>query len=274
MGWTICGRALSVSLEHGLTREAEIGYHNLGSWLWLTQGADEALPYYAAAVEFYERRGRESHWSRGEMTWPLFDVGRWDELLELARSIEEEATGRQGQPLLMALASKARVLFYRGRPAEAQTIAAELLPRARAVGDPQILLPALSLAALVEPDAAVAIGLIEDMLAVDAPENPLYPDSARVCVRHGSLELAERMIRSDERAAPRTRHVGATVAAIVAEARGEHDEAVRLYEEAAERWQEYPFALERGLCLLGAGQLEEAAAILRSLGAEALMAAA
>jgi uncharacterized protein HemY len=64
------------------------------------------------------------------------------------------------------------------------------------------------------------------------------------------------------------------VKAVLAEARGERERATRLYAEAAERWREYPFPLERGLCLLAAGQVDEAAHILRSLGAEALLAAA
>jgi hypothetical protein len=209
-----------------------------------------------------------------ESTWPLFDAGGWDELLEIARAIEDE---EPGQALVMALASKARVLFYRGQTQEAAAIAGEVLPRARAIGDSQVVLPAVSLAALVEPDAATALALIEEMLAVEAPENPIYPDSARVCVRHGALDLAERMIRTDERAAPRARHVGATVGAIVAEARGEREEAVSLYRDAVQRCTEYPFVLERALCLLGLARVTrepdptvEALSLLRSLGAEAL----
>jgi hypothetical protein len=114
------------------------------------------------------------------------------------------------------------------------------------------------------------------MLAVDAPDNPLHPDSARVCVSHGALDLVERMIRTDERAAPRTRYVGATVRAILAEARDER-EAARLYAAAVRCWTEYPYVLERGLCLLGvartyddAAAAAEAAAIFRSLGADEL----
>lgn len=270
--------ALRVSLERGLTRQAVIGYNNYGSCVWLSEGAADALPIYAESVEFNERRGRlnAASWSRGEMTRPLFDAGKWDELLEVAAVVEEHtaAYGR-GQPDLMALTSKARVLFYRGRREEAEAIVAELLPRARAVGDPQVLLPVLSLAALVEEDANGAVALVEEML--EGAEDPWYADSARVCVAHGALEFAERMIRTDERVAPRFRHVGATVRAILAEARGERDEAAALYRDALRRWTEYPFVLERALCLLGlaraTGEPEpaaEAQELFRSLGAETL----
>jgi class 3 adenylate cyclase/tetratricopeptide (TPR) repeat protein len=274
--------SLRISVERGMTQEANIGFNNYGNWLWLSEGASEALPVYREGIAFNERRGRRALWHRAELTWPLFDAGEWDEILEIARLIEDRASGRDvGQPLLMALGSKGRVLAYRGRTKEAETIARELLPRARVVKDPQILLPALSLAALVEPAADEALAVIQEMLEVDSPDNPLYADSARVCVRHGALELAERMIRTDERAAPRALHVSVTIQAILAEAREEREEAARLYADAARRWTEYPFVLERGLCLLGLSRAtgdpapaEEARAVFRTLGAEALESAA
>jgi len=267
-------QALRAALERGFTREATIAYNNLASVVWLTTGADDALPIYREGIEFVQRRGYPGLWHMAESTWPLFDAGGWDELLETARAIEDK---EPGQALVMALASKARVLFYRGHTQEAAAIAAEVLPRARAIGDAQVVLPAFSLAAMVEPDAGTVRALIEEMLAVEAPENPLYPDSARVCVRHGAFDLAERMIRTDERAAARARHVGATVQAILAEARGEREEAASLYRDAVWRWTEYPFVLERALCLLGLARATgdpapaaEAQEIFRSLGAEEL----
>jgi hypothetical protein len=275
--------SLHVSVERGLTQEANIGFNNYGSWLWLSKGASDALPVYREGIAFNERRGRRALWHRAETTWPLFDAGHWDEILDIAGTAEAIAAEhrRSGQPLLMVLASKARVLFYRERTDEARTIVREILPLARAVGDPQIVLPVLSLGALVEPPADVALALIEEMLGVNAPENPLYPDSARVCVGHGALELAERMVRTDARAAPRARHVSATVQAILAEAREDREEAARLYADAVRRWTEYTFVLERGLCLLGLSRAsgdpepaEEARALFRSLGAEALEGAA
>ena len=268
--------SLRVSLERGFTLEANIGFNNYASWLWLTAGASDALPVYREGIEFVQRRGQRAQWHLAELAWPLFDAGRWEEVLEIAATIEEYAQEHgSGQPLLMVQATKGRILFYRGRPEEAAAIASELLPRARAVGDPQIVLPALSLAALVEADRETAIALLEEMLAVD--EEQLYPDAGRVCVRHGALELAERMIRSDDRAAPRTRHIGVAISAMLAESRGEHERAGELYAEAARRWQAYPFVLERALALLGiarttgdADSAREAAELFRSLGAAPL----
>jgi hypothetical protein len=174
----------------------------------------------------------------------------------------------------MALTSKARVLFYRGDVDGAAAIAADVLPRAREVGDAQIVVPALSLAALTEADPHAAVALVDEALAVGYA---IYPDAARVCVQNGELAVAQRMGEVDSWVPTRVRHIAATVQAMLAEARGEREEAGRLYAEAVRRWTEHPFALERGLCLLGcaratgdAAATREAGAIFRSLGARAL----
>jgi hypothetical protein len=265
--------SLQSALEHGFSLEAGHGYSNYGSAVWLAVSPEAALEVYREGAEFLTRRGLsyEATWQRAELTKILFDLGRWDELLAVAREVEERT---DDQPMLVARIARASVLLYRGQRSPAAVLARQVLPRARGVRDSQIAVPALSVAALVEDDAPTALALVEELIAIEAIDNPLYPDVARACVRLGRPDLAERMIRTDERASTRARHVGATVKAVLAEARGERERATRLYAEAAERWREYPFPLERGLCLLAAGQVDEAAHILRSLGAEALLAAA
>jgi hypothetical protein len=174
----------------------------------------------------------------------------------------------------MALTSKARVLFYRGDFDGAAAIAADVLPRAREVGDAQIVVPALSLAALTEADPHSAVALVDEALATGYA---IYPDAARVCVQNGELAVAQRMAEVDSSVPTRVRHIAATVQAMLAEVRGEREEAGRLYAEAVRRWTEHPFTLERGLCLLGSARttgdtaaMREAGAIFRSLGARAL----
>ena len=265
---------LRVCLERGLAHEAMLAFNNYGSVLWDASGAHSAIPIYREGIEFNERRGASgpAMWNRAELTWLLFDAGEWDEVLELADVIEDFLRDRGGgQPELMALASKARVLFYRGRRSDAEAISARLLPRARAAGDPQIVVPALSLAALVEPDRDAALALVDELLETG---NPIYADDARVCVRHGAIHQAEAMIGKDEGPIRRNRHIGVTVRAILAEARGEHENAASLYADAVGRWTDHPFVLERAQCLLGVartdgdvGAAEQAHDLFRSLGA-------
>ena len=148
----------------------------------------------------------------------------------------------------MSLTCKARVLFYRGDLDGAAAISADLLPGAREVGDAQVLVPALSVAALTEADPHAAVALVEEALAAGYA---LYPDTARVCVRNGELAVAQRMAEVDSWRRREYEHIAATVQAMLAEARGEREETGRLYAEAVRRWTEHPFVLERGLCLLG-----------------------
>jgi class 3 adenylate cyclase len=269
--------ALQTAVDRGWTRESSTAFNNYASWVWLTAGAREALPVYREGVEFARRRGadRTEMWTTAETTWPLFDLGEWDELLALVARIEANAAEQgEGQSFLIALTSKARVLFYRGDVAGAKAIAAHLLPRARAGGDPQLLVPAVTLAALVEPDPVRVRALAEEIASIDFMTDPSL---ARTCIGAGALDLAERMAVPVPHAAPRTRYAALNVQALVAEARGELEEAGRLYVEAAERWLDYPAALERGFCLIGVARTTgddaaagEASAIFRSLGANAL----
>ena len=214
-------------------------------------------------------------WTLAESTWPMFDAGLWDELLEAVRTIEQDAEQHgPGQSLLMGRTCKARVLFYRGDVDGAAAISADVLPRAREVGDAQVLVPALEVAALTETDPRAAVALVEEALEAGYA---LYPDTARVCVQNGELAVAQRIAEVDSLAPVRIEHVAATAQAMLAEARGEREEAGRLYADAVRRWTEHPFVLERGLCLLGVARAtgddaatREAGEIFRSLGARAL----
>jgi len=129
-------------------------------------------------------------------------------------------------------------------------------------------------AALTEADSRNVVALVEEALATGYA---LYPDTARICVQNGELAVAQRMAAVDSLAPARMRHIAATVQAMLAQARGEGEEAGRLYAEAARRWIEHPFVLERGLALLGVARTtgdesagREATAIFRSLGANDL----
>jgi hypothetical protein len=269
--------ALRVAVERGWTRESGTGFNNYASWVWLTAGAREALPHYREGIDFARRRGanRTETWTAAESTWPLFDLGEWDELLATVERIEADAAVRgAGQSLLIGRTSKARVLYYRGDVAAAAEIAADVLPRARAAGDPQIVMPALTVSIVMEPDPERVCALADELLAVDFVTDP---HTARACIRVGALDIAERMTILDESASPRSHHAAATVQAMLAEARGERDAAGRRYAEAAQRWLDHPAALERGLCLLGVARTtgdeaaaQDASAIFRSLGAHSL----
>lgn len=266
--------ALAASLERGLTSAATMGYDNYASFLWLDAGAEAALPVYDEGIDFVRRRGSETsgQWHRAERTWVQFDLGLWDDVLETARDLAEKT---HGQPALIAQATAARVLFYRGRLMEATALSADLVPRARAAKDPQVLIPVLSCAALLERDPGSVRTLVEEVFAAtDSNGGPMYPDVARVSARHGLLDLLEQVARPRPEAWKRAAGIVATAAAILAETQGDLESAARRYREAAEGWRSYPFVLERAHCLLGLARTTadpdaaaEAEALFASLGA-------
>jgi hypothetical protein len=112
-----------------------------------------ALETCQEAIEFTERRGlgEGTAWIRSATLVPLLDLGRWDEAVDTANALIAWERDHGGQYLSeMAHQVKARVLLWRGEVDAARVLAQELLPRARAIDDLQLLMPALTVAAAVE----------------------------------------------------------------------------------------------------------------------------
>jgi hypothetical protein len=68
----------------------------------------------------------------------------------------------------------------------------------------------------------------------------------------GEAERASGLLRAETDVVyTRDRHSVITARAIVSEAKGEVNQALRLYEDTAERWHQHGFVLEEGHALLG-----------------------
>ncbi len=283
--------ALRSGLEHGFGEDTAAAFMALGDLVWWTRGPADGLDVYRTGMEFTERRGMTYYamYLKGESVWPLFEVGEWDMVLDTAHEIAE--WDRTSYQALLALPYEAHLQFLRGHVADAAALRDEFMPRARQSQDPQVLVPALATSALIEEsrgEGIAAVPLIEELEAFTDGRGMWrakhLPEALRVCVAVGAVELAERLLEGLEVAAPRHRHAVHTGRAIMAEAQERFEEALTLYEEAAERWTEFGFVLEQGQALLGAGRCllaldrpEEAALLLQSareifetLGARAL----
>jgi tetratricopeptide (TPR) repeat protein len=256
--------ALRQSLELGLGNETTRSYGNLGDWVWYAEGPAQSLEVKRAGIEFGERHGLTLPvvWAKAETIWPLFDLGQWDELLRLAGElIEWDRLRGGGQVTVVALTYTAYVLGCRGEIDQAQALAEEFLPRAREIRDPQVLVPAVAVMAILEHargNRSTSVRLIEEIEEVTR-HRPVFrarhlPEAARVCAAAGAIPLAERLLESSGHAAARHRHSVLTARAVLAEARGRLEEAGALHAEASERWADYGFALERGQAALGAGR--------------------
>jgi tetratricopeptide (TPR) repeat protein len=188
----------------------------------------------------------------------LFDLGRWDELLDkTARVIEEDAG--TSQVTTMAASFRALVLARRGQVGEAANLIDDFLPRARSAGDPQVLSPALLAAAVAEQAAErperVRL-LLEELEAARRgfpwPRGYVAPEATRLALAAGRRDLAERLLEgADDSRAPRYTHAVVSGRALLAEHDGAFEEALALFADAAERWAMFGFPLERAHALAG-----------------------
>ena len=255
---------LRLSLEEGFVRGAGIGYSNLGCFVFFTAGPEAGLEIHEAGVAFDEQRGSYGnlHWKIAESTWMLYDLGRWDEVLEGTARVLAFVSSSTGQLRLVALPYMAQVLLRRGRTAEAAVLVEEFVPLARDARDAQVLVPALAMAAFVEQargDLSAAVGFVEEIEQTtrgvsDFHRARFLHELATVCVDAGDLDLMRRLVDSIRLTAGRVGHSLVGARAVLAEADGDPKAALLLFDEAAKRWGEYGFVFGRGLALLGSAR--------------------
>jgi class 3 adenylate cyclase/tetratricopeptide (TPR) repeat protein len=286
--------SLRMCLAIGLGYYTVNAYGNLADALLRVTGPARALELYREGIAFGDRRGIvfKARWLEAETVWPLYDLGRWDELLEVAdRVIEWDEDYGRSQVGLIALSYKTYVLAQRGRWGEAHPLCGELLARARESGDEQVLAPSLTIAAITSRavgDATAALGYVREF--GEFGEGGAWPmtlaDAARVASSVGGLALAQTMLRESATLTPRGEHMLATGRAVVAEARREFEAALELHELARERWEAFGNVVEQAHALAGAGRcltalerrqdgaarLHAAREIYASLGARPLVA--
>jgi tetratricopeptide (TPR) repeat protein len=254
--------ALRMSVDLGLGLETVRAHGNLGEPIWINEGPAQALELWRAGIDFGERRGIVglAMWIKGQTLWALLDLGEWEDLLRTADELIswERAHGRSYFGV-MALSYKAQVLVRQGAVDEAASLAVEFLPRARSIEDPQILAPALAVAALIEQAlgrVSAALSLVDEL--EQATRDPFranhVADAVRICSAGGRLPLARKLLDEVPVAMARHRHALVTGEAVLAEAAGNFEQAAERYAEAVERWRDYGLVPEQALALLGRGR--------------------
>jgi class 3 adenylate cyclase/tetratricopeptide (TPR) repeat protein len=277
--------ALDLSLRLGLGIETGTAYLNLGEMIAPFEPLSTSRKLIEASLAFARRRGLVHHemWSRAARTLLLYELGEWDELIRERDEllIWDRSQGRT-QIEVMVLTAAAPVLAQRGAVDEAERCASIFLPRARDIGDPQALGPALHVGAFVHAlcgKLEEATALVEDFERITRKQPNWRADGLRdclrVCVAGGQLELARTLLDGAEGAIPNlaTRATLTTASAMLAEARGRGHDAASLYREAVTGWAEWGSVVERAYALLGLGRCgdgaaeREAAAIFEQLRA-------
>jgi hypothetical protein len=162
---------------------------------------------------------------------------------------------------VLADSMKARVRLFRGAVEEAATLAAMVVPPAREIGDQQVLVPVLSVAALAEhargndPTALRHVSAVVDATREAAWQRAVHlTDLVHVAVSCNEVSLGEELLKGIQTSPLRHRLSLLSSQAMLEEARGNMDEAVKLYEDASEGWRSYGFTLEMGRALLGSSR--------------------
>jgi tetratricopeptide (TPR) repeat protein len=258
-------RALDITRDLGKPSWISNAYVALAYTTWLSEGPEQAEALYNEAIEVGDKRGvtGDSMWARAESVWPLFDLGKWDEVVNRTDEVVEWE-GMQGGSQLraMTLPYKAAVLLHRGRVGEAVALAESFIPLAREIGDLQVLVPALaigSVAKAVAGDKSASELLIEELAERSGPipswRARFLPDAVRLLCSMGWVDRARALLpAADQVVTSRDQISVATAAAVIAAAQERFEEAEGFFAEVAQRWQAYGAALEHAQVLLEAGR--------------------
>ncbi|MDP9222462.1 MAG: AAA family ATPase, partial [Actinomycetota bacterium] len=217
---------------------------------WLSEGPRRAQLLYDEAIGLGDRRGvtGDSMWARAESVWPLFDLGKWDDLLTRTEDVVEwERIHGGSQIRAMTLPYKAAVLLHRGEGVEAAALADGFLPLARDIGDLQVLVPALAIAGAARAavgDPSGAAGLIGELADRTRPAPTwrarFLPDAVRLLCFMGALSSAADLVLQEAQVATtRDRDSVFTAHAILAAAEGRFEQAEAMHQDAARRWERY-----------------------------------
>jgi class 3 adenylate cyclase/tetratricopeptide (TPR) repeat protein len=281
--------AIELGLRLGLGRSTSVSMNNRGDALAYFVGIREARGQWDEAIAFSRSRGlgETEMWQRGERLRALYHVGEWHELVrETDHVIARDRRYGGGQLGVIARVHLSHVLVHRGAVSEAAAHAEALLPKARASGDPQVVVPGLTCAALVAAslgDDARALEHITELEEVTRG-HPTWRDyclvwPVRIAVATDGRALAGAFLDAPEVDAAWNACAHLSARAMLAE-HDDVDQAAGLYREAAERWDAYGSVVERGYALLGLGRCGDVAAmrdghaIFAGLGASPVVALA
>ena len=257
-------------------------HNNLGYSLWAFEGPHAALDVMRAGIAFAQARGLTEAvdgLACGSLE-QLFDVGEFDEALELAARLAERLeTGEDAWDLITVRSAQARIFALRGQTAQVASALDWLESSSRGAGSPEYyVVSGLGSSASARAEAGQheqAAALLAEIEATpDVRENVYYAAYHAAMVRTalavGERELAARLGGGLRPIWPYAEHALVATRAALAEAGGDPAAAADGYADAASRWEhfgvvpEQAFALlGRGRCLLGLSLPTEAAPVLQ-----------
>jgi tetratricopeptide (TPR) repeat protein len=262
--------AVELGRRLGLGRDTAISMNNLADTESWYVGLRQARETWDEAIEFSRGRGINAAvmWQRGERLRALYHGGEWDDALADATELLAWDLERGGGPLeVYAQLPLAGINVHRGNVGEAQAHVDALVRAARKSGDPQVVVPALAMAALVASATDDVTGAVEHLTELEriTAGEPAWRaycqvEPTRIALAASQRPLAEKFLDNIEFVPGWGRCARPTARAALAEAAGDLETATSCYREAARCWEEYGSVLEQAYALLGLGRCGDVAA--------------
>ena len=261
-------KALEVAESVGSSQESALALLVRAEVEWAIDGPTVALETIRAGRDLAERRGVMDmvFFFDALSLGALFDLGAWDELLQVADGIVR-GSRQVGGHYAPALAQPwiAQVLLWRDRHAEASDTAATLRAEAVQIRDAQVLVPAWVATALVaihQGRKRDALAIVEELDRESEVSLAWYlenflADLVRICAASDDLALARHLVDRSRPTAKRHQLSLLSATAALEEASGNVEEAAGLHERAVGGWSDYGHQIETGLALLGAARCLE-----------------
>ena len=238
-----------------------------------------------------ERRGIDSLvlGLADQYVWTLVELGAYEEAEALAGEIVPSLEEAKDVASLVEIRElEVRVRTRRGELSQAAPMAGWVVEHARKIGQTDVLVAALTIAAalrLAIGDASGAAALLAEMEETANARDVFdyaaaLPEAVRIAFGAGEPRLAGKLVHGVDSRYPLHEHALLTARALLAEHRGEHAAAEGMFADAADRWKRFELPWERAQALLGQGRcllalndpgageaLRQARDILISLGA-------
>jgi len=256
-----CEAALRLALDHSLSTLAGSAYVNVSYWRWWLDGPAAGADRFREGIEFCSSHGVVAHarWTEAELLWALFELGDWDDLVGRGERLIAEEHERPIKS--MVVPSLARVLLARGSVGQARSLIEPLLRQIAEARVPQMVVPALTVAAaaaVADGEHAGAAELLAELeeLTRDRSRSRAaeIAEGARVAVAARDTRAVERILADSHPPVARAEHQVVSARAVLAEAAGDNEAALALYRDAVGRWDRFGHVVERAHALLGAGR--------------------
>jgi tetratricopeptide (TPR) repeat protein len=255
-------RALEISTATQRFSDIVTSDSYVADWTLAFEGPAASWPHYERSIETAERAGVVSQglWSRAGGLFSLFELGRDDDVLELAGQILAHGKDRLDATVwVFASVLRSEVLLDRDETAEVVD-PAELVEHARAAEDLQAVAPALVTAGRIDlaaGDPTAGERALEEFERVTRDVAPEYREAilaraARLALTLRRADVLRQLVTASVGRLPHHARNIASARAAVLELDGRTDVARAAYLDAASGWDAFGSVREAAFARAGA----------------------